>query len=67
MKLKLMNVSRTFGIGEEKIDAIKNINFTFDKGEQIMIVGKSGAGKSTLLNILGLLDSGFTGDYIIND
>ena len=71
--ISLKNISRTFtsGLGE-KIDILKSINLAIEPGSFNVIRGESGSGKTTLLRILGMLDSGFTGDYsfgnhLVND
>lgn len=64
--IKLQNVSKTFTIGEETINALDNVNFTVNKGEFVSIIGPSGSGKSTLMNILGFLDVPSSGTYILD-
>ena len=54
--LKVQNLSKTYGKGETKINAVDNISFTVDKGEFVAIVGASGSGKSTLLHLIGGVD-----------
>ena len=54
--IELINVSKTYGMGENSVKALKNISMQIEDGDQIAIVGKSGSGKSTLLNILGGMD-----------
>jgi putative ABC transport system ATP-binding protein len=64
--LSLKNVSKTYQVGNQTINALKNVSFDIHKGDFISIVGKSGSGKSTLMHIIGLLDSPTTGDVILN-
>lgn len=52
--------------GEMKLHALKNINFSIEKGEFVAIMGSSGSGKSTMMNILGCLDHTFDGTYILD-
>lgn len=67
MKLQLKRVYRSFNLNEQKVNALSDINLTFESGDKVLIVGESGAGKSSLLNIIGLLDSGFEGSYTIDN
>lgn len=54
--VEFKNVSKTYHMGEVDIEALKDVNFTIEKGEFCVIVGASGAGKTTILNILGGMD-----------
>ena len=54
--LKVQNLCKTYGKGEAKVDALKNVSFSLEKGEFAAVVGESGSGKSTLLNCIGALD-----------
>ncbi len=53
-------------MGDSTIVANNDINFSFNKGELVVIVGPSGAGKSTLLNIIGGMDTADEGEIIID-
>ena len=65
--LKVENLTKSYGSGEAKVDALKNINLSIKKGEFVAIVGPSGSGKSTLLHLLGGVDRPTTGKVYIND
>ncbi len=55
--VEFQNVKKVYHTGEVDIDALKDVNFTIEKGEFCVIVGASGAGKTTILNILGGMDT----------
>ncbi len=65
MIIKLNDVNKTYP-GVVPLHVLKGINLNIDKGELVSIMGASGSGKSTLLNILGILDSYDTGEYILD-
>ena len=50
--LKVENLCKQYGKGENKVTALDNVSFTVNKGEFVAIVGASGSGKSTLLNYI---------------
>lgn len=64
--LEVKNISKTYGSGESAVHALKNVNFSVQKGEFIAIVGESGSGKSTLLNMMGGLDTPTSGEIFID-
>ena len=59
--LEIRNLTKVYGKGETRVDALKNISFDIEQGEFVAIVGPSGSGKSTLLHILGGVDSPTSG------
>lgn len=52
--------------GGASVEALKNVNFTVEKGEYVAIMGESGSGKTTLLNILAALDKATSGTVILD-
>ncbi len=64
--LKTENLCKTYGSGDTRVDALKNVTFSVSKGEFVAIVGPSGSGKSTLLNLLGALDMPTSGKVFID-
>lgn len=64
--LRVEGIKKIYGEGENKVEALKNINFSVNKGEFVAVVGASGSGKSTLLHILGGLDRPTDGKVIVD-
>lgn len=64
--LELKQVTKTFGSGHKKVEALKETDFEAKRGELIAIIGPSGSGKSTFLTIVGGLLSPSSGDVILN-
>ena len=60
--LKVSHLSKTYGSGEAKVEALKDVSFSLEKGEFAAVVGESGSGKSTLLNCIGALDTPTSGN-----
>lgn len=65
--IKINNLKKTYRIGEEVINALKDVSITIYKNEYVALMGPSGSGKSTLMNMLGCLDSPTSGEYILNN
>ncbi len=64
--IEFKNVLKQYKTGEIVIDAVKDMSFTTEEGEFVVIVGPSGAGKTTLLNILGGMDTCTSGEVILD-
>ena len=61
------NLTKTYQIGEVKVEALKEASFELYKGELVVVLGPSGSGKSTLLNIIGGMDQATSGElYYLN-
>lgn len=65
--LELNQVTKSFGTGHKKVDAMKETHFQAEKGELIAVIGPSGSGKSTFLTIAGGLQTPTDGEVIINN
>ena len=63
--LTLRNIEQYFFQGKNKVDVLKNLNFSVSKAKKIAIIGSSGSGKSSFLNIASLLQSPKSGDIFI--
>ena len=63
--LKVENLTKKYGKGENEVIAVNNVSFSVNKGEFIAIVGSSGSGKSTLLHLLGGVDRPTSGKVLI--
>ena len=64
--LRTEGLVKTYGTGETKVEALKGVDLSVNKGEFLSIVGTSGSGKSTLLHMLGGLDRPTEGKVIID-
>lgn len=64
--LKVQQLCKTYGKGEAKVDALKNVSFSLEQGEFAAVVGESGSGKSTLLNCIGALDTPTSGTVLMD-
>lgn len=65
--LEFNQVTKSFGSGNKKVNALKETNFHAEKGEMIAVIGPSGSGKSTFLTIAGGLQTPSEGEIIINN
>jgi len=63
----MINVSRTYQMGESIVHALEDFSFKFGEGEYWAVMGSSGSGKSTLLNLLGCIDRPSSGTYRVRD
>ncbi|WP_278600640.1 ABC transporter ATP-binding protein [Clostridium tertium] len=65
--IKLKGINKYYSSGEEKLQALKDVDLDVAKGEFLAIMGPSGSGKSTMIKILGLLDKEFEGSYFLDE
>lgn len=64
--LRVENLVKTYGQGDNVVNAVDNISLSVNKGEFVAIVGASGSGKSTLLHLLGGVDRPTSGEIYID-
>ncbi len=64
--IQLKNLSREFQVGNQVVHALDSVDLVISESEYVSIMGVSGCGKTTLLNILGLLDTPSSGDYVLS-
>lgn len=66
MFLEVNDLHKFYGVGDNRVEALKGIEFSVKKGDIAVLLGPSGCGKSTLLNIIGGIDSADEGTITIN-
>lgn len=65
--LTFKHVSKSYTQGNQKVEALKTVDFSIDKGEFVAVIGPSGSGKSTFLSIAGALLQPTSGEVVINN
>ncbi|MGI9553524.1 MAG: ABC transporter ATP-binding protein [Thermodesulfobacteriota bacterium] len=65
--IRIENLTKTYFLGDIRVEALKGINLKINTGDFISIMGSSGSGKSTLMNILGCLDLPTSGNYYFKE
>ena len=66
MSVVLQNICKDYLVVTQRVQALKDINVTIDKGSRVAVTGRSGAGKSTLLHVIGTLERPTTGSLCID-
>jgi len=64
--IEFKKISKTYAMGEVAVHALREANFSIERGECLAVVGPSGSGKTTLLDILGCLSRPTSGDYLFD-
>lgn len=64
--VETVNLFKSYGTGNTKVDAVKDINLSINQGEFVAIVGSSGSGKSTLLHLMGGVDKPTSGKVFVD-
>ena len=66
-QMRIENLCKTYGKGENEVKALDNVSFTIPKGQMLAVIGPSGSGKSTMLHILGGVDRPTSGKVFLDD
>ena len=64
--LEVRNINKYYGEGEGRVQVLKDVSLSIEKGDFVAIIGQTGSGKSTLMNILGCLDTASDGTYLVD-
>ena len=64
--IDLQQVTKTYGAGDTAVHALAGVDLVVGRGEYVAVMGASGSGKTTLMNIVGCLDTGSSGRYLLD-
>jgi putative ABC transport system ATP-binding protein len=67
LSVKVVEVEKTYRLGENKVHALKGVSLDVNKGDFVAFIGPSGSGKTTLLNLIGVLDRPSKGKIFVNN
>lgn len=65
--LRVENLTKIYGKGENEVRALDGVSFSVEKGEFTAIIGSSGSGKSTLLHLIGGVDTPSAGKVFVDE
>ncbi|MCC6754497.1 MAG: ABC transporter ATP-binding protein [Saprospiraceae bacterium] len=64
--IELRGIRKVYQMGDEQVEALRNIDLDIARNEFLALMGPSGSGKSTLMNLIGCLDTPSSGSYMLN-